>query len=927
MSRALALVDPSGASPQPVARAATPLLETKLYVPRSRVSVVRRPRLIEVLNQCSSEKVTIVVAPAGFGKTTLVAEWIAETRKGDIAAAWLSLDPGDNEPRRFWRYVVAALQRIHPDVGVEANAQLESPQHPPIDAALTALINDVEALGCELTLILDDYHVIESAEIHDAMAFLLERVPSRMHLVIASRSDPPLALARLRVRGELTELRADELRFTLDEAAAFLRGMSVDVSAGDMARLEARTEGWIAGLKLAALSMKGRDSSAFVDSFSGDNRYVADYLVEEVLRSEREPVRRFLLATALLDRFSAPLSEAVTGERDAQQLLEDLERRGLFVIALDDRREWYRYHHLFADVLQKQLRSRDPNGACVFHERASAWHEAHGSRGDAIRHALAAEDDERAAALLERTWPEKDRSYESRTWLDQVKSLPESVVRARPVLAMGYAWALLNNGELEPAELRLREVEASLGNSSDGRPIIGDEERFRPLPAELAAARVYLTQSLGSVPGTLEHAKRALDLIPLDDAVGRTTGTALVALALWGRGDLDAAHRVFSDALTMMRASGHELDAIRGTFVPGDIRAAQGRLREAARIYEQGLASAREVRSAAQETDELYLGLSELHREWNDLDAAIACLDAITRSASSALHMGNKMRWGTAMASVRMAQGDPNAALVLLDEAERHERRDPVPRARPIPAMRARIHIAQERLHEASDWASRVKVGVQDELSYLREYEHLTFARLLIARHAASGDDRVLRDALQLLERLRVAAQTGGRIGSVIEALTLESLVQQAMGSTRTALECLGQALSVAEAEGFQRVFLDHGMRMRDLLRHAVTRGLAGEYARRILAGFDVRVPASSAARTNRPGDVREAAVPALPVLTARELEILRLIAAGLRNQEIGDHLSISVATVKRHIANAYTKLGAGHRTEALARAKELKLL
>jgi LuxR family maltose regulon positive regulatory protein len=794
-------------------------------------------------------------------------------------------------------------------------SQLRSPQPPPVESVLTTLINEIDALDRDFTVVLDDYHVIDAASIHSAMTFLLDRMPRRMHLVIATRSDPPLALSRLRARGELTELRVTDLRFTLDEASAFLRAMSIELSASDAAELERRTEGWITGLKLAAFSMQRRgDVRGCVDAFSGDNRYVADYLVDEVLQSEPEHIRRFLLGTAILDRLSGPLCDALTDDRDGQKILEDLERRGLFVVALDDRREWFRYHHLFADVLQKQLRASDPDGVHAFHRRASIWYEAHGSPADAIRHALGAEDLERAAGLLEQTWPEKDRSYQSRKWLDQVKTLPDSVIRARPVLSMGYAWALLNSGELEAVEPRLRDVESWLASPRTPM-VVSDEERFRTLPAEVAAARVYLTQSLGDVPGTLEHAQRALDLIPAGD-ITRATGTALVGLALWGRGDLDAAHGTFSDALAIMRVFGGVIDAIRGTFVLGDIRVAQGRLRDAARIYEQGVQlAAEEVRTAAPETDELYLGLSEVHREWNDIDSAIGFLDAITRPAVQTAHVGNKLRWCTAMAGVRVAQGDLDGAFALLDEGERHERRDPLPRTRPIPAMKARVRIAQGKLDEVSAWATRAKLSVDDDLSYLREFEHVTLARLLV--------ERSVRDAAQFLERLCTAARTGGRIGSVIEIMILQSLAQQGLGNTRGALDHLAQALALAEPDGFLRVFVDHGTRMRDLLRTATARGLAGGYTRRVLAAFDA--PASrQPAVVNR---VTAEASGSAQALTTRELEILRLIAAGLRNQEIADHLSISAATVKRHIANAYGKLGAGHRTEALARAKALKVL
>ena len=922
MSRALALVDSSDESrnDEPVGRA-TQLLETKLYAPRSRSGLVSRPRLIDTLRHGAAQKLTVVVAPAGFGKTTLLAAWIAGRTDTEAAAGWVSLDPSENEPTIFWTYFITALQRIHPGLGTQAISQLQSPQPPIVESVLTALINEIDALDRDLTLILDDYHLIDAVPIHDAMTFLLDRLPRRMHLVIASRAEPPIALSRLRARGELTELRAADLRFTLDEASAFLRGMSLDVSVSDTAKLERRTEGWIAGLKLAALSMKGRDDvHRFIDAFSGDNRYIADYLVEEVLQSEPERVRRFLLRTAILDRLSGPLCDALTGERNGQSILEDLERRNLFIVALDDRREWYRYHHLFADVLQKHAKAHDLDEVRASHRRASAWHETEGSRADAIHHALAGDDLDRAAALLEQTWPEKDRSYESRKWLDQVKTLPDSVIRARPVLGMGYAWSLLNSGELEAAEPRLRDVELWLQSNA-----VSDETRFHSLPAEVAAARVYLAQSLGAIPGTLEHAQRALDLTPAGDDAARATGTALVALALWGRGDLEAAHRTFSDALAIMRKSGHVLDAIRGIFVLGDIRVAQGRLRDAARVYENGLQrAAGEAPSAAAETDELHLGLAELHREWNDIDSAVGFLAAVTQSAAQASHAGNKLRWCTAMASVRVARGDLDAAFQLLEEGEQHERRDPLPRVRPIPAMKARIRIAQGRLDEVGAWVAASNLSANDDLSYLREFEHVTLARALVARHASSASERSMGDAERFLDRLRTAAQTGGRIGSLIEILVLQSLAQHALGNTRRALDALAEALALAEAEGFVRVFLDHGMRMRDLLRHAIARGLAGEYTRRVLAAFDAPLTKQPAATAVR---VTGAASVSVQALTTRELETLRLIAAGLRNQEIADHLSISAATVKRHIANAYGKLGAGHRTEALARANELKLL
>ena len=504
---------------------AVALLETKLHVPRSsRAAVISRPRLIERIRQGVERKLTVVLAPPGFGKTTLLAEGVVPAI-GEDNVGWVSLDPTENEPALFWAYVARALQKIQPNVGARASSLLLSPEPPPTESVLTLLINAISAVDSDFVLILDDYHVIDAAAVHTQLTFLLDHLPPRMHVVVASRSEPPLPLSRLRARGELTEVRIGDMRFTLDEASAFLnQAMGLDLSAVDTATLERRTEGWIAGLKLAALSMKGReDVRGFVDAFGGDNRYIADYLVDEVLQAEPERNRRFLHATAILDRLSGPLCDAVADERDSQTLLESLERRNLFVVALDDRREWYRYHHLFADVVQAQSMRDDPDRARPFHRRASAWYEQHGTLSDAIRHALAAEDLDRAANLLEMTWPNRDRSYQSRTWLDRVRALPDDIVRVRPVLDMGYAWALLNNGELEAAEPRLRDVEQWLeaaANETD-RPadspttmVVTDRTRFLSLASELASARVYLSQALGEVPGTVEHAKRALDLIP-----------------------------------------------------------------------------------------------------------------------------------------------------------------------------------------------------------------------------------------------------------------------------------------------------------------------------------------------------------------------------------------------------------------------------
>ncbi len=881
----------------------------------------------------------LVSAPAGFGKTTLIAEWLSHRADADAPVGWVSLDRSENEPALFWAYVIRALQRVQPGLGAAALAMLQSTRQQPTELALTSLINEISAIDRDTILILDDYHVIEASAVHAGVTFLLDHLPPCMQLVIASRSDPLVPLARLRARGQVTELRAADLRFTADESSAYLNQvMALDLSATDVSTLEVRTEGWIAGLKLAALSLKHRgDVQQFVRAFSGDNRYIADYLIQEVLLAQPEGVRRFLLGTSILDRLSGPLCDAVTSEQGSQAQLESLEKSNLFVVPLDDSRECYRYHHLFAEVLRAHAMREQPDLVRTLHRRASTWFEANGSSSEALHHAAAAADVERMARLLETRWPGMDRSYETGRWLDRVKALPDALVRSRPVLNMGYAWALLNAGELEDVDSRLGDVERCLSatESAAGRTdavprmIVEDEKKFRSLPVELVSARAYLAQVRGETLGTVEHAQRLLDQIPEGDQVARIVTTSLLALAHWSAGELDEAHRTFIRALALMRKAGKVLDAIRGEFVLADIRVAQGRLHEAARIYERGLQLAKEsLHAAAPETDELYLGMSELHLERGDVDAVARIMHTIDESHRHAEHKGNRQRCCEVMARLAEIQGDLPKALDFLDEAERVDIRGPLPRLRPVPALRARIWIAQGRLADAMAWATEQGVSVDDDLSYLREFEHITLVRLLIARYRANRVEDSIRGAFALLERLLIAASQGGRKGSVIEILMLEALAQQAMSNLRAARDPLERALALAEPEGYLRIFVDEGNAMRDLLRDATVRGISGAYTRQLLRAFDA--PAASAPIPA--GPVAAPSSPALadhPVqsLTTRELEILRLIAAGLRNQEIADQLIISTATVKRHVANAYAKLDVSHRTEALVRAHALNLL
>jgi LuxR family maltose regulon positive regulatory protein len=789
--------------------AAGPLLETKLYIPRGRPTLVPRPRLTERLEHGVKGKLTLVSAPAGFGKTTLLADWAAGSAAGGQPAAWVSLDQADNNPALFWSYVISALGMVRSGVGQRALALVGSPQPSPIEWVLTGLINEINAIQGDVALILDDYHVIDAQPVHNAVAFLLDHLPPHAHVVVASRSDPPLPLARLRGLGELTELRASELRFTPGEAAAFLNeAMGLGLSAADVAALEARTEGWIVGLQLAALSMQGReDAAGFIRGFAGDDRYIVDYLVEEVLHRQPENLRTFLLQTSILDRLSGPLCDAVTGRQSSKRMLEALERGNLFVVPLDDRRHWFRYHHLFADVLRAHAEEEHPDELPLLHQRASEWYERNDLQPDAVRHALAVQEFGRAAGPLERAGRAMLTSTYA-AYLGWLKALPDEVVRTRPVLGAYYALALLPD-DLEAAEARLREVERSLNATAhpserreapSAEMVVVDDEGFQALPGTLAILHAYLAGAFGDVPGIVHHARRARDLLPEGDQLWRGAAAALLGLAYWTIGDLEAAYRSFADGWAILRMTGDGTEEITGAFIPATIRTAQGRLREAARLYEQSLErAAGHGGLGPPRTADLYVGLSELRREHDDLESAVWCLQQSKELGEHAGLAENRYRWYVAMARIVEAQGDLDRALDLLDEAQRRYIRNPDPDVRPVAAVKARVWVVQGRLEEALDWAHERGLSADDELSYLREFEHITLARMLIARYKRDRGEGTFREAITFLERLQKAAGEGGRMGSLIEALALQALAHEAQGDIPHALAPLERALTLAE--------------------------------------------------------------------------------------------------------------------------------
>jgi LuxR family maltose regulon positive regulatory protein len=882
-----------------------PLLESKFHVGRRR-GVVARARLDERLDRGALPPLTLVSAPAGFGKTTLLTEWLTDTDGGGPPVAWLSLDRRDSDPSVFWSYVVAAVRKVAPDVGTDALARLRSSS---LDSLVATLVNDLAALPGEVVLVLDDYHVVESVEVHESMLFLVEHLPSQLRLVVASRADPPWPLAGLRARGELVEVRAADLRFTGQEAAAYLNGtMGLDLPAADVDVLAGRTEGWIAALQLAALSLQGRgDPAAFIAGFAGDDRFVVDYLVDEVLDRQSDGVRTFLLETAILNRLSGPLCAAVTGRSDAKATLAALDRANLFLVALDDRRQWYRYHHLFADMLRARLNDEHPERVQGLHRRAADWFAAHGDPAEAIRHAMAAEDFPRAADLIELALPALRQARQDatqRAWLD---ALPRDVFANRPVLTIGLIGARMVTGDTDGGDELLDELERSLdADWPSVDMIVHDHAEFRRIPVQAAMYRAGLALLHGDLTGTIAHGERAATLGGADDHLGLGAAAALIGLAQWTGGDLDAAHHQYAAAIDEFKLAGFLPGGVLGCSLGlADIQVAQGRLTAAMRTLRAGLDVAA-ANGQPRGTADLHVGLAELHLERNELDAA-------SEQLRTSLDMGEHLalgqhpyRWRVVDARLRAARGDYTGALDLLGEAERVYDTDYSPKIRPVTATTARVRLAAGDVDGVERWAADSGLGVDDEPVYLREYEHLTLARVLLATGRAP-------DAARLLRRLLTAAEAGGREGSAIEALLLLALAHQADGDTAPAVSRIAEALTRAEPERYVRVFLGAGAPMTALLKTAVRHGRAAQQAAAILAAS-----ATPARASVQPGLVDE--------LSSRELDVLRLLRSELSGPEIAAELVVSLNTIRTHTKNIFMKLGVNNRRAAVRRADELGL-
>jgi LuxR family maltose regulon positive regulatory protein len=884
------------------------LLKTKLFVPPQRSFLVPRPRLIETLNQGLAGKLTLISAAAGFGKTTLVSSWIDALQTGSASLpstphvplrtqiAWLSLDENDSAPARFLSYVIAALQCIDPHIGESALPMLQASPLP-ISTVLTSLLNDVAAQPDPLLLVLDDYHVVDAQPIDEAMAFLLDHLPPQLHLVITTRQDPNLPLARLRVRGLLTEVRAADLCFTVAETTVFLRQvMGLDLTEAQIAALDARTEGWIAGLQMAALAMQGalsmrgqEDVSGFIDSFTGSHRFVLDYLLEEVLHQQPAHVQAFLQKTAVLNQLTAPLCDALTGEANGQELLESVERANLFLVPLDNERRWYRYHPLFAELLRQTSPSSAETSVRDLHIRASQWYAANGLELEAFHHAVAANDVARAARLIEGEGLPlyfRGEAIPVRHWLE---SLPEAEFEARPSLWVTYASVLTMTGRLhDNIEEILQVAETAL---QDAAP----DDKTADLLGQIAAIRAMLAVPKNQVETILTQSRRALELLHPDNAPMRTTTTWTLGYAYQVQGKRAAARAAYADTIAQSRKSGNIMTEIAATTCVGQIQETETQAHQAGASFRRILHLVGDPPWPA--ACEACVGLARIHYQWNDLEAAERYGQQGLALARQLENVDTPAACGILLARVKLAQGDMAAAVTLLAEAEQFVQQQQFDHwVGEIAAVRIQTLLHQGALTAAAGLAKSHDLP-------------LSQARLHLAQHDHGA-------AFAQLEPVRQQAEANEWADVRLQVLMLQALAHQAAGEREPAVQTLGEALALAAPGGLLRLFVDEGPPMATLLRKAVKDGVAPLFAQQVLAAF------GETAASQPPTAQR-----LLDPLSARELDVLKLFTTGLTGPEIARELMISLNTLRTHTKNIYSKLGVNSRRTAVRRAEELNLV
>ncbi len=879
---------------------AAPLLSTKLFIPRLRSPLVARPQLLQILEQVVARKLTLVSAPGGFGKTALLSQWAAAS---EVRRGWVSLTETDNDPATFWAYVAAALERVEEGLGRDLQAMLRSEPSP--GTLWTACISGVSEYPCDFVLVLDDYHMIVNPQIHRAVSSLIEHLPPQMHLVISGRADPPISLARLRAAGELLEIRTQELRFSQEEAAVLLNQIKgLGLRPDQLADLDARAEGWAAGLHMAALALQGRtDVDAFVTAFAGSHRFIVDYLGEEVIERQPEQVRRFLVRTSILERLTGPLCEQVTGEPDGQAMLHRLEHENLFIAELDDQREWYRYHQLFADVLRARLRDQEPGLEPLLHQRASAWFESQGQLSEAVRHALASGDFSHAANLMEMAMTDLLGHGEMQTVLNWLEALPPEVIGARPNLALAHAERLVDIGRLDAAEPLLQQAEANLSGADDAI-----------LRGKLAAIRCLMHRVRQEQPEAVDMALRALSLLPESELRWRGMVSLRLAGAYHHMGDREKAAAGYIQAAQLSHQAGNTHNEVIAICSQARIMIEEGRTVEAEELYRKALrlcaGQGPETLSAASAA---HFSLANLLRHRHRLEESEQQVVEALRCASRGGHLEASLYGNLLLAFLEQAKGESERAHALVRQAEEMAPPEVEWAGRLVRALEAQLWLMEGKVSAAAAWATAGAEGVTEDLYSPLVVELITLMRVYIA----TGQSQAL---LERIDRVRRQNPDNAMLMVDHELHIYEAVAFDQMGQHTQALASLEKALATAERTGLVGAFVETGPWVIPVLRRAIPSsqcaGLAAELLR-ILGAPALTEPA----RQGR------APQPLVEPLSERELEVLGLVAAGASNQEIADRLFVALTTVKKHMGNIFGKLGVTNRVQAITRARELNLL
>lgn len=903
----------------------SPLLRSKLFIPLPPVDLVHRPRLTQIINEGLTRKLTLISAPAGFGKTTLLSEWIPNSRR---AVTWLSLEEADNDPVRFWTYCMAALQMLQENLAQDAKVFLYSDEQRKnlgrLEHFLTLLINEVIQFSEDFVLVLDDYHQIKNHIILEGFIFLLDHLPPNMHIIITCRADPLLPLARLRARGQMVELRAEDLRFTYDEVAEFFnRMMKLNISAEQIGALEIRTEGWIAGLQLAAISMQKRpDTTSFISSFTGSHRFILDYLVNEVLACQPEEVQTFLLDTSLLERFTSSLCDAVTGRNDSRRMLQQLEQSNLFIVPLDHERRWYRYHHLFADLLRGRLQEQKPDQVYGFHQRACDWFEEEGLLPEAVKHAFAMKEYSRAAQLIEQAAEMQRQAGEIATLTDWLNAIPDSVRQHQPGLSLVYARALVDLAQHAAVETLISEAESVL--QSDGLP---DETRMSSLQGQIYALRAYLAMVRFEFDSTIELSRRAQTHFHENEKGWRSFVALNLAGAYRFTNYSSAACQTYLEAAELSLEAGDNVNALTALSMRGEVLQAQGYLHQSAQQFDQVLQLAGSLAVPnAPVTGYALIGLGRTRYEWNDLRASIQYVQDGIETGKKAELLDVLLRGYLVLARIRQVQGDFGGALEAVEQAETVARKIGTVMIKDwVNAQRTQIWLAHGEIKAAIGWAASIKGEIPDRI-----YPSIaiTLAKVRIL------EDRP-DEALKILEHAFQSAHAVNRLGNAIQILAVTAIVHRARGHPSLANSTLLEALTLAEPEGYIRTFLDEGEPIRMMisdLRFQLEKPkrtvpinnqkTLKDYVHKLLAEFTLSpapYPGKSIMHDQTPT--------ILEPLSERELEVLRLMVAGLSNREIAELDVVSINTVKTQVKNIFGKLGVHRREEAIAAAHELHML